>query len=399
MSEAQPQAGTSALVRGVDINLVNLTVLNAALKEAGLKTTAKTSVAERVTLLADHEVSKEGPDNELLDCDHCGGLSQPHHKVCPYCGTGDEQPAPTSPVAVQQAKAKAEGEGKPSKPEKKAKPSKAEAASKRREKAQKKAKEEKAKPAKAALAKVAPATVDRRALDKLDQTERRIAGLVGDNFASAWKLGRELANAFEAGVWKARLDGDGKPAYTGFADWVHQRFSLVPQYARKLMIVSKHFSEKQIREIGPTKLDMVLRVPAELREELLEKAGGTPRAELEQEVRRIAPGATRPAMEGSSAQNQANAAAGRAAPRPTRVVAPNEVTVAIALGRYELPLFARAKSAESGEEVRAKSVAADPHCAHDMQNGVRAHYRLVEDEEGLVLVVEYKRVEEASAAQ
>ena len=90
----------ATLVRGVNLDHVNLTVLNQALAEAKLKVTAKTKVEDRVIMLADHDAKLIGAVKEKGGaCDKCGGISLLARPHCPYCGTGDEQPMPTAPAA------------------------------------------------------------------------------------------------------------------------------------------------------------------------------------------------------------------------------------------------------------------------------------------------------------
>ncbi len=393
-NSAAASASNSTLVRGVDLTQVNLTVLTAALKEAGVKVTAKHNTAARVELLMDFEIAACPNDAALAEedrkgggCDVCGGFSQLSRPACPYCGTSETQPAATSPVAQPAPKS--------------AKAAKEKAATKKKEKADK-VKKPKVEPEKVALAKAeASGKILKANTAKILDHEKRIRGLLADSFNGIWKLGREINIVYQAGAFKFHVDDNGKPLFT-FSTWC-ESVNISPQYARSLMAVAVNFNEKQIRDVGVTKLNIVLRLPEQARGEILEKASGMSRDELEAEVRQVAPGAGR---EHVASGNEATARPGlaasnnaRAKARPSRVVAANEVTVAIALARTVIPLFSRAKSAETEEPMRAKTVASDPHAVHDLQNGVRAYYKVIEDEEGLSIVVEYKRVAEEAAAE
>ncbi len=384
-AQAEAPATNSALVCGVDLTQVNVTLLNTTLKEAGIKVTSKQDVAARVRLLTDFEL-KACPDDAKLPedqrkgggCSVCGGFSQLSRPACPYCGTSEEQPAATSPVAQPAPKSAKAAKAKEKPNVKAGKPGKPKLA-----------------PAQVALAKAeAAGKVTKANTQKILDSEKRIRGLLADSMVSHWKLGREINTVYKDGLFKFHVGDDGKPVHT-FSSWC-ESVNLSPQYARSLMVVAANFNEKQMRDVGVTKLNIVMRVPSTARAELVEKAAGMSRNELEAEVRNVAPGATREhAPSGDATTGRPGLAASnaeRARARPSRVVSANEVTVAIALQRYEIPLFARAKSGETGATLRAKTVASDPHAVLDLQNGVRLHFKVIEDENGLSIVMESKRV-------
>ncbi len=413
----------TALVRGVDTARVNLTVLTAALKEAGLKFTAKTSLEERVALLADYELEQHADDpklpedqRKLVECDQCFGMSSVDRPCCPFCGTGEDKPSEDSPVAdppprsAKEAKAKKAQapEEEESKPEAKEKPRKtrSEVAKEKAEKPAKDKPEPKEEPAKEkAEVKATSGKLTKAQIGELDVIERRIKGLYQDGMSNLWQVGKSLCEAMEKGLWKRRLDSEGSPVHATFAAWVSSTFGIKTHHARALMAVSKSFTEKQVRDVGVTKLDLILKLPpGAAREEMVARAGEFTSRELDSEVRRLGgsgkervevgeEGATR---NNPLTQRQAVIEANRKRAgerRALRSVGENEVTAVIQLQQYTLPLFARAKSAETSELVRAKTVAADPHAALDLQNGIRLYIKIVEDDEGLVALLEYRRVD------
>lgn len=392
MTESAATSSTS-LVRGVDLNLVNLTVLNAALAEAGIKVTAKMKVDERVSLLADHDAEKIGPDPTLGGaCDKCGGVSLIARPSCPFCGTGEDQPAADSPVAKPAPRSKKEAAAKAPKAEKPAKAPKVKP--EKPAKAEPEAKPE--KPSKA-LAKAPATQITATQVKELDQTVRRLKGLISDTMSSHWKLGRELTEVMKTGIYKYRLDSGKLPAHANFAAFCSTELSLSSQYARSLMSVAEAFTEDQVRKIGVTKLKFLARVPEDLRGELLEKAADLPTRAFEAEVQNVAPGATREpiARDDSKARPHTrarNTTENKA--KPTRAVAPNEATAVIVPERVELPMFARAMSAETEQPIRAKTLAADPFCVYELQNGMQMHIKWVEEDDGLMTVLEFKRAAE-----
>ncbi len=273
----QAAPATSALVRGVDLNFVNLTVLNAALSDAKIKVTAKMKVDERVSLLADFDAAEIGPDKEKGGaCETCGGVSLLSRPCCPFCGTGEEQPAAASPAASPAPKSKKAAAVKAEKPTKAPKPPKVKAPKGAQEPASEDAPEAEApKPEKPkALAKAATTQVTAANVKDLDLTTRRLKGLISDTMASHWKLGRELTNVMKTGIYKYRLDNDKVPVHANFGAYCATELNLSSQYARSLMSVAESFTEDQVRKIGVTKLRFVARVPEELRGELLDKAAG-----------------------------------------------------------------------------------------------------------------------------
>lgn len=381
MPTAQP---TAPAVQSVDLARVNLTTLNAALSEAKIKVTSKTKVEERVRLLQEYELRQCPGDDELPedqrrlgDCTVCNGVSQLSRPACPYCGTAEEQPSPVAPVANP--------------PPKSAKAAKSKVPE---------------KPAAKAVVKVADAgKITKKNVEEIVGIERRIKGLLADSVESMWTLGRELGSVLKGGQWKYRLGDDDKPAFKAFGDWVHETFGITPQYARQLVAVSEAYTAKQVREVGVKKLAIALRLPEEARAELVEKAaGGATVREVEAEVQRLAPGATREpvasgaatARPGVSAANARRAAEGAA--KPSYVPKENEVTAVLALRRYELPMFARAKSAETSAPVRAKTISSNPTAVLEIENGVRVIGKVVEDADGLILVLEFERLVADKAA-
>lgn len=389
MSNPTPAAVAASDTKSVDLARVDLTVLNAVLKEAGIKVTSKTKVEERVRLLEAYELEQCPKDNELPeaerklgDCTVCNGVSQLSRPACPYCGTAEDQPAPTAPALNP--------------PPKSAKASKAKAATKPAEETA---------PKTAALAKAPAGKITKKNVEEIVGIERRIKGLIADSIEGHWKVGRELAQVLKNGQWKYRVGDDGKPSHKAFGDWVSETFGITVQYARQLIAVSDSFTAAQVREVGVKKLTFALRLPEENRDEMAARAADMPATAVEAEVQRLAPGATRaPTVNGSSstarpgvsAANARRAAEGAA--RPSRTPKANEVTAVLALQRYELPMFARAMSAEADAPVRAKTVSAGPHAVLDLQNGVQLVVKIVEDETGLISVLEFKRVADEQAA-
>lgn len=389
MSNEQATAQTTTpQLKGVDLARVNLTTLNAALKEAGIKVTAKTKVEERVKLLQEYELAQCPNDDELPeqdrklgDCSECFGVSQLSRPACPYCGTSEEQPSAAAPVQAP--------------------PPRSPKAAKAKEPKAPKADEAPTEESKAVV-KAEGGKITKKNIQEIEGLERRIKGLMEDSKVSFWKLGRELQGVFTTGAWKYRVDAEGKLLFKGFGEWVKSTFDISPQYARDLMAIASTYNEKEVRALGTAKLTILLRLPPEQREVVAEQAGNMSLKEVSTEVRRLAPGGTRGAATRTDSKARPHLS-GKNAEQATarRIKSANEVTAVFALSRYELPMFARAKSIESGEPIRARTVNADPHGVLDLHNGVRVHVQIVEDENGLGVVLDFKREasEEEDAAE
>ena len=215
--------------------------------------------------------------------------------------------------------------------------------------------------------------------------------------SSHWKLGRELTAVLKSGAYKYRLASDKTPVHANFNSYCGAELGLSSQYARSLMAVAETFSEQQVREIGVTKLKFIARVPEETRAELLAKAADLPSREVERAVQEAAPGGQRDAIERDDSKARPHLRAVNSeqnTAKPTRAVAPNEATAVIVPERVELPMFARAKDLETEKPIRAKTLAANPFCVYELQNGMQLHIKWVEDDAGLMTIVEFKRAAE-----
>jgi hypothetical protein len=379
-------------LKGIDYAQINLTTLTTALKEAGIKVTAKHDTAQRVKLLQDYELSQAPNDDELPEqdrklgsCSVCFAVSQLSRPACPFCGTSEDQPTADAPVQAPPPKSpKAAAKAKAEKAPKEPTAPKEEAPTK----------EEKA------IVKADAGKITKKNVQEIEGLERRIKGLLADSLGSHWKLGRELQGVMESGAWKYRVGETGKPVFSGFGDWVHKTFGLTPQHARGLMAVSLAYTEKQVREVGMSKLQLILRVPPEVRGKLEEHAADASLADVREEVQRLAPGGTRaPLPRGDAKARSHTRALGAEQATAKRIKAANEVTAVFVLNRYELPMFARAKSIETGEPVRARTINADPHGVLELHNGVQIHVQIVEDENGIGVVLDFKRESEEAAAE
>lgn len=402
------------LVRGVEINKVNLTVLNKHLRAKGLEFSSKDKVEKRVEIYADALLKREKEDPSLkaaiLECKNCGGASEAKLTECPYCGTGDAAPAEGSPAAN-----KAAGEIPPSpRPSKSA--AKERAAAKEKGGAKEKANAgagggtvkvtaEKGGDGSTRLVRApetAPESIgeaNKRAVRDLDQSVGRMKKLQLETVKSYWRLGRELADNYKRNLYRFRVDGNGTPVYKSWASFVEKEIGLNGQYARDIMAVSEFYTEEQINKLSVGKLKIILRLPEGLREEMAQRAAELTTRELAEQVKELAPGGTRPPIlqedEAEAAPRGIGQASGfKGTPRqqqkpPVSAAAPkpeDDQVAAVFISKHvEFQFFARNKIEQSGAPSVARSIDDDPWAKVELANGLTMHFRLQEHpERGLI---------------
>lgn len=335
-------------------------------------------------------------------CDQCGATSDAQLPQCPFCGDEDTE------VKEETVKKKKRTEAKlaKNKPAAKAKPA-AKLAKKPVAKAKPAAKKPvaKAKPKPAAkLAVVAssstqhkgedlpklqslPTTVTKVYSKELSAGIDRVQALSRAGVECMWDLGHELAKIYEEKLY-TQVTAHGKALYDSWNAFCKNEIGIVPAYAFRLMDVSLSFTRAQVAAVGVTKLQLLVRVPEQQREQLLATAAATPRSKIAEEVRRIAGGQTRDT--GRNQRFHGTPGPGRAPKtRPESATAPPErsarLTVVRAEPRVVVDLYRR------GTTERAFNLNDDlvgiEHCA----NNVVVHYQVMRTEQGLSLAIETRR--------
>jgi predicted Zn-ribbon and HTH transcriptional regulator len=198
----------------------------------------------------------------------------------------------------------------------------------------------------------------------LDSSIAEIERLKLSSATNIHALGTEIRRLYELELWKLRKV-EGLIAYRNFKHFCAAELHMSHTYAYKLIDVAKAFTSKQIEELGASKLSFVLAVPPQHREKLLEDA--------------------RKGASTKQLKAKADELAGK------RKV--DAVTVAVAVGRITLPLFARpSKETKDAPPKVAKKLEDDPWAVEDMTNDVRTLYWVKRNAKGeMVLVVERRR--------
>jgi hypothetical protein len=282
-----------------------------------------------------HSCLQRSQIREVLQCDQCGGYSDAGLPECPYCGQTDAPaalPAATN-VTVVSVPVSEPASDLPDGPDPGDEP------------------EPEADPE----SEPSELVTTERDLDvAVDRIKRAGAGAVG----SLWKMGCELKRVHDVELWRLRRTTAGTVAHGTFGGFCREELGISSHYGYLLMQLAAKFSEQEVARIGPYKLRVVL--------QLADKA----------KAAQTAGTSAAPAPSGDTAT-----------PRPNPRT--DGVTVALMPGVVELRALKRSNPAK-----RAKSIADDPWAKLELENAVELHIRLTSDADGLLFLVEAKRVRE-----
>lgn len=327
-----------------DPSKVDVRVLDGALAKLKLDRIGKKE--DRIGRLVEH--FSKMPKKDLMVCDTCGGASSNEFDYCPFCGEGEEEAA------------------------KKAKPASAAAPP---------SNGEKPKPAPvAAVTLVKPQTPQEAALAKmsvkdLDASVKKIADLQRGAIKGTWELGAAIKDNFDKELWKLRKTEKGEPAYTNVREFWRQEFGYSHTYCYQLMDIAARFTKKDVDEVGPTKLHLIMNAPPAAQPKLLEVV-----------------------RKGEHSVDQLRKVIERTKSRATGVHKPEgkgkdeRITVVLAPGRKTLPFFVRPDS-KGDDPKAAKKVEDNPFLEYELSNSVKLRVVLSKNPSGeLVGVVEFKRI-------
>lgn len=155
------------------------------------------------------------PKERLADCTICEGVSDINEPHCPYCGDGAGETA-----IVAEAKAMV----------------------------------------------ITP-------VQQLDASVKRVHELKARTADSLWELGQEIRRLYDGNLWQYRVH-DGQQTYKQWALFCEKELGLSNTYSYRLMDIASQFTREQVREIGPTKLSMTLKVTNADRVKMLRAAAG-----------------------------------------------------------------------------------------------------------------------------
>ena len=366
-------AAAKDAVCGIERSKLDPKAIDEALKKLDIIPAPGTTLEKKVEILAE-EFRTNTPQTSMSDpCSNCGAESDLDRlDVCPYCGEGgiagetrepepsdesgeveneddDEEPAadngdgPGEPVAAPES---------PADPEQKLVPARR----------AKKSKAPKEKPS-TALAK-APTTAMTAApakmLEELDRQVDEIKKLDKEQHRYTWMLALKLHELAKKMTWKARLTDDGKVKYRTFEEFADAELDITREFAQLYArIIDRGFTEKQVVELGPTKLRSVLWLPPAVQQKALtDFEGGASRREVDKKYRPHRPKAPPPTKAKKSKKSA-----------PTER-SDGKLTIALASKKYTLPAFKKPEG-RNKEQVPAKKLADAPWALLELENDVR----------------------------
>lgn len=306
------------------------------------------------------KIKKKLPNDELADCDQCGGVGPIAEPVCVFCGVGDSTEATTN-FAAEIARHRREG----TKP-------------KTHDANQKEAKDAKRKPRSAAKASTAAVEVSAdEAAERLKASLKRYNELKVEGSKNYWDMAVVVSDIYEHATWKTMRDGKGKALYPSWNQFVKTELGTSVVMAHKMVDVAKNFDAKDFMVIGVSKLDLMLRLPPPKRERLMAEMRERPVSvkELTAKLAKL------------GAKSKGDGATGK-----TREA--TQVTGVFPVKQQWVPLIAKPGKdivSQTGPKKPAKSIQAKPVGKLVLNNGVTVHFELVAGKVGWELLVKAER--------
>jgi hypothetical protein len=321
-------------VEGVVLSKVDRKAFNDSYTEAAnakpakgvkpLPDPTKTSFAEQVAALV-RFYRQTTPKAELGDCSTCGGDSDMRLDACPFCN--DSEVSGT------------DGSIAPSDDEPNAEEVKA--------------------------------TLAKHTVAELDANIRCVQTLKMKAARGIWELGDAIRFNYDRHLWKLRVSKKGVPVFKTFRQFAQAELGMSNMHAHRLMRVAAAFTREEMESVGVTKLNLLLQVPPEKRDPLVEAAkSGASRAQLSEAVQKM-----------------------KDDDKPKRPR--GALTCAMAPGLSSMPLMKRPPTNQPKVRKPAKTLADDPFAVEALANDVVVRYQITRNPKGeLVLSIERRRANE-----
>lgn len=411
-------------IMGIDTEKVDEAFVNKYLAQYGLATGGK--INRKIRILGKHitdmKAEMEATVFDGCTCTTCGGESPGVLSECPFCGDSDTLDPPAGTTAETTGEASAEAP--PSEPEPPAEeppeapepppeepkqaatklngktPAKKRSsvkngATKKKASARKskatKAEDTKDKPIRAEVVDegvvegrttadptvlvtaTAPTVLAKYKEGDLNRSVAKCYGYMTKATLECWKLGVELNHLHGTNMYLLAKYDDGKPKWVNFKVFVKDEFGFSSKQAYNYMAVAEHFTEEQVREVGATKLLVALKVPEDVRQQILKAASdGDTMATL---------------------SAQANALLEKNAPAKPPPVG-KQLTAIIAMGLMEEPMFkAPTVPGKVGKKTKpATAINDEPFAVFQLENGVEATFQVLKNAKGdLVASLAFRR--------
>lgn len=284
----------------------------------------KTSFGEQVAALV-RWFRQMTPKDDLGDCSTCGADSDMRLDACPFCGDSEVTGGDSSTPPPDDEPSEAE--------------------------------------VKQALAK--------HTVGELDANVRGIHTLKAKAARGIWELGDAIRFNFENHLWKLRQNAKGAPVFRTFRQFVQAELSMTHVHAHRLMRVAAAFTRQDMEAVGVTKLNLLLQIPPDKRDPLVDAArSGASRAQLSEAVQQM-----------------------KADDKPKRPR--GALTCAMAPGLTKIALLKRPPTNQLKLRKPAKALTDDPWAVEALANDVIVRYQITRNTKGeLILAIERRRANE-----
>lgn len=333
-------------VIAVDMKKVDPKLVTAALGKYNLKKTG--SPLEKVNRLSEHFDKVLNQEKDLFECDNCGGKMTDEWKECPFCGTAEE-------VDTGEEEEESEEEGAEASEEEKTNGA-----------AKKKA-------SKVLAEEELPKALAKYTAKDLDGQVKEILTVKTNAAVCMWELGGLILKNYKSEMWKLRRNEDNSARYRNVNAFWLEELGFSHTYCYQLMDVATNFTKQDVKQVGTTKLALILRAPEAARKKILDKArsGGT-KGEIEAEVKKA----------------QDRERGGDPAPTPPRH---RRLTVITVPGKKTVKLF-KAGAGDDGDHERATKLADLPWGELEFENSTQVSVKIAEKNGELVAILDFMRI-------
>lgn len=340
-------------VQGVKVEKVKIALINKALKDAGIEI-GEMSATEKVEALQFHNKKAAG---DKATCGVCGGVAPEDLEACPFCGDeGVEDDAKTG---------------------KRAKLATVTSLAVVKEKA--------GKIVPKGVLRFEPVEMTEKALNEITERAKKIGERAKHDY---WDMGRVLGTVYESSIWKLRTKG-GKPVYTSFNQYVAAEIGVHPQTAFNMIDVAKAFPESKIKEIGGSKLSLVLKAPEAERDSIMKEIeAGAGHRQVKAKVDK--------ARKKHKVIKRDTGRKKMPVGKQTKKRIDGRMTVAMVEATKSFELWAKpAKKLKEGEKPtkRAKNLGDEPWAIEKLANNVERIYSIVHSSQGWKLKIETRRIQ------
>lgn len=242
------------------------------------------------------------------------------------------------------------------------------------------------------------ATVTSISTRELDKAVERVKKIKADGAVAYWTLGKEVLEINEKGLWKLRVDAEGKAAYKSFEQFVHHELNMNASYAYAAIDVAREYkTADEVRALGSkTKAMLVLKVPVQDRQKVIENAPNM----TTRQIKEIATESRK--KHGSPKKDKQQASAGRkgaTSAKRTSAVS-DKISVTSIVGSKSIKLHKRPDSMKGIDAAavaslpRAKKLTDQPFGVFEMANGVVQYFSILQKDGDLMLKIETRRKEQ-----